>query len=323
MCKTPLISIVSPSLNQGKYIEEMLLSVYGQDYPAIEHIIIDGGSTDNTLEVVEKHREKIAVWISEKDEGTSEAINKGFKMAKGEFVWILNTDDMLVQPDALSLLAEYLLQHPECDFVFGNMHMIDANGQAIGNRTLEHLDLTQLFLDWRQLPFAGCLLRKNVLDDIGYFDLNLKYSNDHEFYFRLAGSKKMALLNRFTGIFRYHDSASSSSSLNIYQVGQEKKQVCLKYLQQYNSLLNVPENRVKSSIYLFSASCSFHSAKASETRKNVLHAIFWWPKSIFNPKIWVYFFLSLLGDTFTARAGQLFRNLIHRKFWFTINNWWY
>ena len=176
MHSEPLISIISPSLNQGQFIEEMIRSVYHQDYAAVEHIIIDGGSTDNTLSIIQRHRDRIAWWISEPDNGTSEAINKGFRMAGGEFVWILNTDDMLVRPDALSALSDYLVQHPECDFVFGNMHMINEAGAFIGDKTFHRLDLTQLFLDWRQLPFSGCLLRKRVLDEIGYFDLSLKYS---------------------------------------------------------------------------------------------------------------------------------------------------
>lgn len=317
----PLVSIITPSYNGEQYIEDTILSVSGQDYPAIEYIIIDGGSTDNTLSIIEKYKSKIAVFVSEEDDGTSEAINKGFKMAKGEFVWIINANDMLVRPNAISVLSSYLINNPDCSFVFGNMFMINESGQIIGQRKFKNYDLVQLLIDRRYLPFAGCLMRKSVLNEIGYFDTALKFGNDLDFYLRLVTFKKFAHVNAFTGIFRLH----SLSSNNIYAAGLEATKICLNYLEKYHDSgkLNVSVNRIRGAIFQYAASCCFHSARSDKVRKNVLKSISHWPRTIANPKVWVYFLVSLLGDKCMDLTAQLFRNLIHRKIGYHLNNLWY
>ena len=94
----PLVSIITPSFNQARFLEATILSVLEQDHPRIEHIIIDGGSTDGSLEIIRKYQDRLAYWISEKDTGSSDAINKGWSRSTGRYIWILSSDDTLATP---------------------------------------------------------------------------------------------------------------------------------------------------------------------------------------------------------------------------------
>ena len=127
--KLPLISIVTPSLNQGAYIEENIKSVLEQKYPHFEHIIIDGSSTDGTIDILMKYGH--VKWVSEKDNGQSEAINKGFKMAKGEIIGWLNSDDCY-EPNTLFTVIQELNSAEHKYVVFGDCYAIDEKGNRIG-----------------------------------------------------------------------------------------------------------------------------------------------------------------------------------------------
>jgi glycosyltransferase involved in cell wall biosynthesis len=115
----PKISIITPSFNQGKFLEETILSIISQKYPSLEFIIIDGGSTDESVEVIKKYGQHITYWISEKDNGQAEAINKGFEKATGEIITWLNSDD-LYEKDALLTIGKMFAESPDVDFIFGD-----------------------------------------------------------------------------------------------------------------------------------------------------------------------------------------------------------
>jgi len=125
----PFISIVTPSFNQGAYIEENIKSVLRQNYPNFEHIIIDGSSTDGTIDILKKYDHLI--WVSERDKGQSEAINKGFKTANGEIIGWLNSDDCY-EPDAFSTIVRELNKAEDKYIVFGDCNLIDKNEERIG-----------------------------------------------------------------------------------------------------------------------------------------------------------------------------------------------
>jgi glycosyltransferase involved in cell wall biosynthesis len=117
----PLVSIVTPSYNQGQFIEETTLSVKNQDYPNIEHIVVYGGSTDEILEILKRYEGTYNLrWISEPDEGHADAVNKGFAMAKGEIISWLNSDDVYFDKGTISSVMEAFQRHSEADIVYGN-----------------------------------------------------------------------------------------------------------------------------------------------------------------------------------------------------------
>ncbi|WP_322508462.1 glycosyltransferase family 2 protein, partial [Anaerolinea sp.] len=126
-----LVNIVTPSFNQARFLEETMLSVLHQDYPHIEYIVVDGGSTDGSVDIIRRYADRLAWWVSEPDRGQTDAINKGFAHAHGEILAWLNSDDTY-QPGAVRAAVEALEKHPEAAMVYGDAHYIDENGRVIG-----------------------------------------------------------------------------------------------------------------------------------------------------------------------------------------------
>lgn len=179
------VSIVTPSFNHGEFIEEAILSVLNQDFPNIEYIIIDGGSTDNSVEVIKKYEHQIAHWVSEPDGGQTQAINKGLKIAKGDIFSWLNSDDLLL-PGAISAIVECFQQHPEAGFVYGDYHMIDQSGQTLYKRMVSDYDYGVLVYGRSLITQPASFFTRYVLEDIGYLDEQYDFCMDLEFWIRAA-----------------------------------------------------------------------------------------------------------------------------------------
>src|SRR4030095_6506219 len=127
----PLVSIITPSFNQARYIEATIQSVLSQDYPRIEYLIVDGGSTDETVEIIKKYEGRLAWSVSEQDQGQTDAINKGFGHTNGQILAWLNSDDTY-EPGAVSAAVKYLLDHPDVGMVYGDCNFINEDGRVIG-----------------------------------------------------------------------------------------------------------------------------------------------------------------------------------------------
>ena len=140
MTDLPLVSIVTPSYNQAAFLEETIRSVLEQDYPRVEYIIIDGGSTDGSAEIIQRYADRLAYWVSERDRGQTDAINKGFARATGSILAWLNSDDTY-QPGALREAVDYLLAHPDVGMVYGDGNFIDEHGKVIGRFPSAQTDL--------------------------------------------------------------------------------------------------------------------------------------------------------------------------------------
>jgi glycosyltransferase involved in cell wall biosynthesis len=179
----PLVSIVTPSLNQAEFIEQTILSVRDQDYPNIEHIVIDGGSSDGTLAILKKYPH--LVWLSEPDDGQSSAINKGFKRTKGDIVAWLNSDDVYL-PGAVSAAVAFLGAHPETFLVYGDYREIDSCGVVTGVVRARDFDFDYELNVRNVLPQPSVFFRRGVFERVGCLSEKYHYAFDVEYWIRIA-----------------------------------------------------------------------------------------------------------------------------------------
>lgn len=182
--KRPLVSIVTPSYNSGEYLEQAIQSVLRQDYPSLEHIIIDGGSSDQTLAILNRYSQPVA-WVSEPDQGQAEAINKGFHRAQGEIVGWLNADDTY-QPEAIGMAVDYLMAHPEIELVYGSYNFIDSQGQVLHTHVPPEFSLKRLLSGDAIIPQTSMFFRRKLLETVSGVNPELHYVMDWEFTLRLA-----------------------------------------------------------------------------------------------------------------------------------------
>ena len=183
---TARISIVVPSFNQGQFIKATLDSVLEQDYSDLECLVMDGGSTDDTLDVLRSIQDSRLAWVSEPDRGQSHAINKGIQRATGELVSYLNSDDLLL-PGALSTAVK-ALNDPAVALVYGDCNVIDEQGDQIGFIQGRPFNLADILLGKGGFPQQGSVWRRNVLDQIGMFDESLHFTMDMDYWLRMAAA---------------------------------------------------------------------------------------------------------------------------------------
>jgi len=204
----PLVSIVTPSFNQAPFLEETLCSILDQDYPRVELIVVDGGSTDGSLEIIERYAARLAHWVSEADLGQADAINKGFSLARGEiFAW-LNSDDTY-NPGALHDAMEYLATHPEIGMVYGSAYYIDAEGRRIGRYPARSTDYRGLRRGVNNVTQQAMFFRSTLWRMVGPLDPSFYYAMDYDLWVRIAAITPIAFHNRFWANFRLHEGSKS------------------------------------------------------------------------------------------------------------------
>jgi glycosyltransferase involved in cell wall biosynthesis len=199
------ISIVTPSYNQAEFLETTISSVLSQGYPNLEYIIIDGGSTDGSVEIIKKYEKYVTYWISEKDQGQSDALNKGFRAATGEIVGWLNADDLYLS-GCFNAIAEFFGTHPECDVVYGDYRWINEGGAVLQNRREIGFDLFVLkYLHILYIPTTATFFHRRVFDDRNFLDTAYRYAMDYDFFLRLAlKGYRFYHLKEMLADFRWH-----------------------------------------------------------------------------------------------------------------------
>ena len=205
----PVVTIITPSYNQGSFIERTIQSILAQDYPSIEHIVVDGGSNDQTLDVLKRY-EKHLRWISEKDSGQSEAINKGFRMAKGDILTWLNSDDTLL-PGAVSKAVKYFNEHPDVMMIYGEGYMVDEN-DIVKQRfpfTEPRFDLTKLIYQGDYILQQSTFYRREIFKELGMLREDLHYGMDWDFFIRIGKRFRVEYVPEYFGNIREHAAAKT------------------------------------------------------------------------------------------------------------------
>ena len=207
--KEILVSIVTPSFNQGQFLERTIQSVLAQDYQNIQYIVIDGASTDKSIEIIHKYKRRIDFWISEPDRGQTDAINRGFARAKGEILAWINSDDTY-HPAAVSQAVKFLQDQPEFAGVYAGADFIDENDQVIGKFPAAQTDYHKLRYGYVHIPQQTFFFRRVFWEKVAPLDTSFNFAMDYDLWVRLA---KLAPLKYLPGRkwanFRLHSDSKT------------------------------------------------------------------------------------------------------------------
>jgi glycosyltransferase involved in cell wall biosynthesis/SAM-dependent methyltransferase len=207
----PKISIVTPSYNQGEFIERTVRSVLLQRYPDLEYIVMDGGSTDETLERLRPYQDKFSYFVSERDGGQADAIAKGFARSSGEIMAYLNSDDLLA-PDTLHFVARFFQENPTVDWIYSHRCTVDDHDRVIWYWILPpHLNF--LMRRWDYIPQETCFWRRSLFEKTGNIDRSYKFAMDYDLFVRFMNTGRGRRLNRFLGAFRDHNTSKTKQLL--------------------------------------------------------------------------------------------------------------
>lgn len=195
------VSIVTCSFQQGRFLDATMRSVLDQGYPNLEYIVIDGGSKDQSVSVIQSHATQLTYWVSENDRGQTHALSKGFERATGDILGWLCSDDLLL-PDALTRVAKFFEQNPDVDFVFGNALWIDVQGQFIRPKKEMPWSKFIFLYDHNYLAQPSCFWRRSLFDKVGGLDESLNLAMDSDLWLRFAAKTRPHYLNEYLGCMR-------------------------------------------------------------------------------------------------------------------------
>jgi len=207
----PLVSIVTPSFNQARFLEGTIQSVLAQDYPRLEYMIVDGGSTDGSLDIIQKYARRLAWWVSEPDRGQTDALNKGFSHAQGEVLTWLNSDDAYL-PGAIREAVDVLQAHPEAGMVYGDANLVDESGKVLGRFPASQTDYYRLRKGYVHIPQQAAFFRASLWRQVGPLDPTFFFAMDYDLWVRLAKISALRYTPRLWANFRLHGRGKTAVS---------------------------------------------------------------------------------------------------------------
>jgi glycosyltransferase involved in cell wall biosynthesis len=211
-----LVSIITPSYNQARFLSETIRSVLAQDHPPNEYIVIDGGSTDNSTDIIKSYQDRLAYWVSEPDNGQAQAINKGFRLATGSvFAW-LNSDDTY-HPGAVGAAVTYLDQHPEIDVIYGDIEFVDASGKSLSTMRAWEFDPQLQMCATNLIPQPAAFFRRSMFEQVGGLDETFHLALDYDLWVRmLAAGARFAHVHQVWATYRVHPASKTDKQAEFF-----------------------------------------------------------------------------------------------------------
>lgn len=233
----PKLTVITPSYNQGDFLERTILSVLNQNYPNLEYMIIDGGSSDQSVEVIKKYEKHLAYWISEKDKGQVHALNKGLSRATGDWISFQNSDDVYF-PGTFEKFGKAASRSPEADMLYGDLFMITPQDKVTELLKTLPFSMSSQLIEGMQIHNQSLFFRRSLIEKYGDFDESYRFAFDYEFITRYLSNKNVSArrIEGLAGALRVHPDAKSSV---IAEVGRtEHQQIQEKY--NFRIRQNVP-----------------------------------------------------------------------------------
>lgn len=301
-----LVSIITPSYNQAPYLEQTIQSVLEQDYPRMEYIVIDGDSTDRSAEIIRKYADHLAYWISEKDSGQAEAINKGFGRANGEILGWLNSDDTYL-PGTISAVVKCFEENPDALMVYGDMLAVDRNGQTLNVLKYRQLSLEDL-LCFQIIGQPSVFFRRAALEKAGRLETTFHFMLDHHLWIRLGQQGRILHVSQVWSAARYHPQAKNRA--RAAEFGGEAFRV-LEWAKSQPGLreaLSRVERRARASAHRYNARYLLDGGQPASALGDWFRALFIHPPTaLARLNIFVSAILSLTG------LGRLREAILRRR----------
>lgn len=297
----PKISIVTPSYNQAQFLEETIRSVLLQGYPKLEYIIMDGGSKDGSVDIIRKYEQWLSSWVSEPDNGQSDAINKGWSMAGGEILAWLNSDDTY-EMNALKTAAEFLTNHAEVDMVYGDCSIINENSIFEKKCPTIDFDLGSLVCNIWFIPQQSSFIRRKVVKSVGEIRTDLHLVMDWELWLRIAMKEfKIYYLPHTLANFRIWVNAKTSSQ--SVRSGEEKIKVLNNYFETADILPKIQlfKNKAYSNVHRFSGVAYFGNNHMKKALFHLLTSIRYCPSRLKEKDIIKMLIIALIGKSWIRR----------------------
>lgn len=302
----PLVSIVTPSFNQARYLETTIQSVLSQEHPRIEYMVIDGASTDGSVEIIKRYENRLAYWASEKDKGQADAINKGLSHAKGDILAWLNSDDYYL-PNAISKAVKVFEENPDVVIVYGNMLAIDERGRTINVLKYNQLSLEDL-LCFQIIGQPAVFFRREAYEKTRGLDTTFHFLLDHHLWIRIAQQGKILHIPQIWAAARYH--AEAKNRAKAAEFGREAFLILdwAKSQPELENAISGVDKRARASAHRVDARYLLDGGQPWSALKAWAHALFIHPPTALAR---LNIFISALLDL--SGLGKLRESILRRR----------
>lgn len=276
----PLVSIVTPSYNQAEYLETAIQSVLSQGYPRIEYLIIDGGSSDGSVAIIERFQDRIAYWTSEPDKGQAEAINKGLRKATGDIVAWINSDDVYL-PGAIEQAVNAFHSHPEVGMVYADGIMVDRNLKILDRHSYPQVDLTEL-LCFEVILQPTVFMRREVLERVGYLNPDYDLILDHELWVRIASRYPLFHIPAYWALERTHAQAKTIAQAAKFVAEAERLIEWAAENDELKEIVRREERRIHAGLNVFAARRLIDAGQHSRAFRRLMAAARLHPRTVLH-----------------------------------------
>ena len=306
------VTIITPSYNQARFLEQTICSVLDQETPSLEYFVMDGGSTDSSVEIIKRYESRLAGWVSEKDKGQADAINKGLRQAHGEIVAWLNSDDFYL-PGTISRVVKTFEKNPDAGLVYGNVLSVDAEGKTFNQQTFRPYNLLDL-MTFHIISQPAVFIRHSIMEQVGLLDPSFHMLLDHHLWLRMARISTMVYIPETLAAARYHAEAKNLASTADF--GREGFRIVewMKSSPEFSAAFEQNKTRILGGAHRFNAFYLLDGRQYRAALSEYGHAFKFYPPVVL--KEWhrvVYAVLALLGFTHLRNVYMRLRSMLRKN----------